>query len=84
MEDTENTNEWINWIEEATTKRCIKHYEYGYFSNIQEIGSGRLAKVFCANWKHFEHPLVLKSFFNPNDITLKEIVSEVFVNHRFI
>jgi len=39
MQVTENTNEWINWIEEAITKKHIKYYECDGFSNIQEIGS---------------------------------------------
>ena len=30
-------NEWINLIEEAISKRHIKHYEYKEFKNIQEI-----------------------------------------------
>ena len=62
MKDTENANEWINWIEEAIAKKHIKYYEYDHFSNIQEIGSGRFGKIFCANWKNFEHYLALKSF----------------------
>ena len=77
MQDTENTNEWINWIEEAITKRHIKYYEYDHFSNIQEIGSGGFGKVFRANWKNHEQHLALKSFFNLNNITVKEIVNEV-------
>ncbi|CAB4427441.1 unnamed protein product [Rhizophagus irregularis] len=35
--DTENKNEWINWIEEAIDKEHIKYYEYKEFSNFQEI-----------------------------------------------
>ncbi len=27
----ENKNEWINWIEEAITKKNIKYYEYDHF-----------------------------------------------------
>ena len=49
MQDTANTNEWINWIEEAITKKHIKYYEYSHFINIQEIGSGAFGKVFRAN-----------------------------------
>src|SRR5687767_7988192 len=84
MQDTENTNEWINWIEEAITKKHIKYYEYDHFSNIQEIGSGGFGKVFRANWKNHEQYLALKSFFNLNNITIKEIVSEVIMNYKFI
>ncbi|CAB4439667.1 unnamed protein product [Rhizophagus irregularis] len=39
MQDTENTNEWINWIEEAVDKEHLKFYEYKEFiiSNILKI-----------------------------------------------
>ena len=82
MQNKENTNEWINWIEEAITKKHIKYYEYDRFSNIQEIGSGAFGKVFRANWKNSEQYLALKSFFNLNNITVKEIVCEVFMNYN--
>ncbi|CAB4434796.1 unnamed protein product [Rhizophagus irregularis] len=45
MHDTENKNEWINWIEEAVDKEHIKYYEYKEFSNFQEIGTGGFGKV---------------------------------------
>ena len=77
--NTENTNEWINWIEEAIAKEYLKHYEFKNFSNIKEIGSGGFGKVYRANWKNFRNYLVLKSFFNFNNITIKEIVSEVLI-----
>src|SRR5438045_9169661 len=79
MKNYENTNEWINWIEEAIDKQHIKYYEYENFKNIQEIGSGAFGKVFRANWKNVQHHLVLKSFFNLNNITVKEIVNEVIL-----
>ena len=75
--DTGNTNEWINWLEEAIAKEYLKYYEYKHFSNIQEVGSGAFAKVYRANWKNFENYLALKSFFNLNNVTVKEIVREV-------
>src|SRR5438094_8938639 len=78
-EDTESINEWVNWIEEAIDKKHIKYYEYENFKNIQEIGSGAFGKVFRANWKNFEHYLALKSFFNLNNVTVKEIVCEVIL-----
>ena len=77
MQNIENTDEGNNWIEEAINKKHIKYYEYEHFKNIQEIGSGAFGKVFRANWKNFEHYLALKSFFNLNNITVKEIVCEV-------
>ena len=80
MQDTENANEWINWIEDAIAKKHIKYYEYDRFSNIQEIGSGGFGKVFRANWKSLEQHLALKSFFNLNRTTIKEVVREVIIN----
>ncbi|GBC21990.2 kinase-like domain-containing protein [Rhizophagus irregularis DAOM 181602=DAOM 197198] len=77
MQNSEKTNEWINWIEEAIDKKHIKNYEYENFKNIQEIGSGAFGKVFRANWKSFDHYLALKSFYDLNKITLKEIVNEI-------
>ena len=63
MQATENSNEWIDWINDAITKKLIKYYEYDYFYNIEEIGSGSFGKVYRANWKNSEQYLVLKSFF---------------------
>ena len=40
----ENSNEWINWIEEAISKRHAKYYDYKDFHNLQKIGSGLLEK----------------------------------------
>ncbi|CAB4396033.1 unnamed protein product [Rhizophagus irregularis] len=74
MQNNENINEWI---EEAINKKHIKYYEFENFKNIQEIGSGTFGKVFRANWKSFDHYLALKSFFNLNSITLKEVVNEL-------
>ncbi|CAB4438305.1 unnamed protein product [Rhizophagus irregularis] len=77
MQNNENINEWTNWIDEAIIKQHIKYYEYENFKNIQEVGSGAFGKVFRANWKNFGHYLALKSFYNLNEITLKEIVNEL-------
>jgi hypothetical protein len=44
MQDTENKNEWIKWIEEAIDKEHIKYYEYKEFNNFQEIGTGGFGK----------------------------------------
>ncbi|RIA82399.1 kinase-like domain-containing protein [Glomus cerebriforme] len=74
---TTNTNEWINWIEDALSEKLIKRYEHEDFYNIKEIGSGRFGKVFCANWKNFHKCLTLKSFFNLDNIIAKEIVNEI-------
>ncbi|UZO04085.1 uncharacterized protein OCT59_024484 [Rhizophagus irregularis] len=74
---TNNSNEWINWIEEAVTKNYFKYYDYKHFNNIQEIGFGSCGKVYRANWKNFRNYLALKSFYNYNNITIKEIVNEI-------
>ena len=74
---TGNSNEWINWIEESISKKRIKHYKYKDFRDIQNIGYGNFGKVYRANWKNSEKYFVLKSLFNLDDATIKEIVHEV-------
>ena len=77
IQDAENSNEWINWIEVAIAEEYLKYYEYKNFSNIKEIGSGSFGKVFRANRKNSEKYFALKSFFNLDNATVKEIVREV-------
>ncbi|PKK65559.1 hypothetical protein RhiirC2_785979 [Rhizophagus irregularis] len=77
MQETKNSNEWISWIESAIAKEYFKYYEYRNFSNIQEIGSGNLGKVFRANCTDFKEYIVLKSFYNLNNVITKEIVREI-------
>ncbi|GES99848.1 kinase-like domain-containing protein [Rhizophagus clarus] len=77
MQRTKTTNEWINWIEEAVSKEFYKFYEHEHFNNIQKIGAGGFGKVYRANWKDSEQYLVLKSFFNLDDVIMKEIVHEL-------
>ena len=74
-------NEWINWIEEAISKRHIKCYEYERFRNIQEIGTGGFGKVYRANWKNSNQYLALKSLLNINDVAIKELVHEVITKY---
>ncbi|RIA83969.1 kinase-like domain-containing protein [Glomus cerebriforme] len=76
-QDNEDTNEWINWIEEAISQKCFKYYEYKDFTNIQEVGTGGFAKVFRANWKNSVQYFALKSFYNLNNINGKELVREL-------
>ncbi|GET04599.1 kinase-like domain-containing protein [Rhizophagus clarus] len=45
IHNTENKNEWVNWIEEAVDKNQLKYYEYNEFNNFQEIGTGGFGKV---------------------------------------
>ncbi|CAB4395980.1 unnamed protein product [Rhizophagus irregularis] len=82
MQNTENTNEWTNWIEEAIDKEHSNHYEYNQFTNIQEIGSGCFGKVYRANWKNTKKRLALKTFFNLNHVTMKEIVCELKIQRK--
>jgi hypothetical protein len=67
-------NEWINWIDEAIAKDYFKYYEFDHFSNFQEIGRGGFGKVYRANWKSSHNYLALKSFFNFDDATIKEML----------
>jgi hypothetical protein len=63
MQDIENTNELINWIEETIAKEHLNYYEYNQFSNIQEIGTGDFGKMYRVNWKDSRKQFTLKSFF---------------------
>ncbi|CAB4415043.1 unnamed protein product [Rhizophagus irregularis] len=76
-EITKNQNEFAKWIEEAIDKGYFKHYEYEYFNNIQEVGSGGFGKVYRAKWKNSDKFLALKSFYNFDNVTIKEIVREL-------
>ena len=80
MQNKDISNGSINWIEEAISKKHIKPYEYKDFSNFQEIGSGTFGTTYRVNWKNSKHYLVLKSFFNLDNTTVKEIVREVIAN----
>ena len=71
------SNTWVNWIEEAISKNHIKYYEYDHFSNFEMIGTGSFGRVYRANRKNTEQYFALKQFFNPNDVTVKELVREV-------
>ena len=77
MSSNTETENPINWIEDAISKRHIKHYEYEHFSNIQEIGTGGFGKVYRANWKNLRQHFALKSLLNINDVAIKELVHEV-------
>jgi hypothetical protein len=72
-----NENVLVNWIEDAISRKLIKYYDYEHFNNIQDIGTGEFGQVSRAKWKNTDQYFALKSFFNLNDITIKEIVNEV-------
>ncbi len=76
-DEIHDSNEWINWIEEAIFKNHIKYFDYKHFNDIQEIGSRGFGRVFRANWKNSHKYFALKSFNNLNDTTVKEIVHDV-------
>ncbi|CAB4388491.1 unnamed protein product [Rhizophagus irregularis] len=76
MQNTKNTNEWVNWIEESISKEYYRLYEQKHFSNIQKVGIGGFGKVYRASWKNSKY-FALKSFFNLDDVTAKEIVHEL-------
>ena len=80
MSEFEDSNVWINWIEDAISKKHIKCYNYEHFSNIKEVGSGNFGKVYRGNQKNSHQLFALKSFFDFNDSTVKEIVREVITN----
>ena len=80
MQNISKSNEstsLINWIEESISKKHIKHYEYQHFSNIKEIGSGGFGRVYRANWRNTEQYFALKSFFNLDNVAIKELAHEV-------
>ncbi|GBC09844.1 hypothetical protein RclHR1_09160002 [Rhizophagus clarus] len=70
-------NEWLKWIEEAVSKKHIKHYEYKHFKDIQEIGIGGFGKVYRAKWKNSDEYYALKSLLNINEGSIKELVHEI-------
>jgi hypothetical protein len=74
------SEEWVEWIEKSIADKCFKYYEYGDFKNIEKIGSGGFSNVYRANWKNSNQYLVLKSLFNLDHYTAKEIVHEVIEN----
>ncbi|RIA89131.1 hypothetical protein C1645_213353 [Glomus cerebriforme] len=84
MTTTNSSNDCINWIEEAISKNYFKYYEHRYFSNVQKVGAGGFGEVFRANWKNSEQYLALKSFFNLDNATAKEIVNEVIIIHSIL
>ncbi|GBC22495.2 kinase-like domain-containing protein [Rhizophagus irregularis DAOM 181602=DAOM 197198] len=77
IENNENTNISIDWIEDAIEKKYIKYYDCKYFSDIQEIGTGGFGKVYRVKWKNSEYYLALKTFKDPDNVTIKEIVREL-------
>ncbi|RGB40299.1 kinase-like domain-containing protein [Rhizophagus diaphanus] len=73
----DNINNPNEWIENAISKKLIEYYEYKYFNDIKEIGTGSFGKVYRANWKNpekYEKYLAIKSFLKFNKATDNEII----------
>ncbi|CAB4414046.1 unnamed protein product [Rhizophagus irregularis] len=77
-----NSNEWIDWIEDAISKDLIKYYDFKYFHNIKEISSGSFGKVYRANWKNLRKTFTLRTFYNFNKIIAEEIVNEITLQRK--
>src|SRR5215813_83989 len=77
-------NKWSDWIEDAIYKEHIKHYEYKYFNNIQEIGTGGFGKVYRANWNNSHRYFALKSLLNIDEVAIKELVHEVIIIMKYV
>lgn len=78
MSETENSNEWVEWIEKTINDKQIKYYEYKYFHEVKEIAKGGFTEVYRAKWKSSNKYFALKSFNLNNDV-IKNIVGEVNV-----
>src|SRR3954469_604034 len=81
--DTEvkESNYYVDWLEKSISEGHIKCYEYSDFKNIQPIGSGSFGSVVRATWKNTDSYFALKTFFNPDKVTLKEVINEVYHLH---
>ena len=74
-----DTNEWVQWIEDGISKHYINFHEYNGFINIQRIGSGEFGEVFRANLESSNIVVALKSINNQDNYIMKEIVKEVYI-----
>ena len=77
--EMQTANKWIDWIDDAISKKHIKYFEYEHFYNIQKISQGAFGKVYRANWRNWDQYLVLKSLFGLDNNVVKEIVHEVIM-----
>ncbi|CAB4434794.1 unnamed protein product [Rhizophagus irregularis] len=85
MDNIENKNEWINWIEEAIDKEHIKYYEYKEFNKFQEIGTGSSGKVLNnVTVKEIVHELKIhrKVDYHDNIIRCHGITSTEYHNNN--
>ena len=77
---TNDSNDYVDWVEKAVTENYIKYYDYSEFTNMKEINNGSVGSIFRATWKGTDTLLVIKSSYK---LTVKEIVNEVFI-YKFI
>ncbi|GBC20830.2 kinase-like domain-containing protein [Rhizophagus irregularis DAOM 181602=DAOM 197198] len=45
INNTDDSNEWTNWIEEAIYNKLIKYFDFKHFNNVQEIGSVTIKEI---------------------------------------
>jgi hypothetical protein len=74
---TEDSNIYIDWLENSIAEEHIRYYKYSDFKDIKQIGKGSFGSVFCATWK-ISNLFALKSF-NNNKQTLEQVVKEVII-----
>ncbi|RGB25544.1 kinase-like domain-containing protein [Rhizophagus diaphanus] len=77
IQAVKNSNEWIGLIEDAISKKDLECYDYKHFHNIQKIGNGAFGKIYRAEKKNSDQYFALKSFFNLDNDTVKEIIHEL-------
>ncbi|CAB4379848.1 unnamed protein product [Rhizophagus irregularis] len=77
IQAVKNSNEWIGLIEDAISKKNLECYDYKHFHNIQKIGNGAFGKIYRAEKKNSDQYFALKSFFNLDNDTVKEIIHEL-------
>ncbi|GBC06381.1 hypothetical protein RclHR1_00680025 [Rhizophagus clarus] len=82
IQTTKNPNEWVSLIEDAISKKNLECYEYKHFHNIEKIGNGTSGKVYRANKKNSEQCFALRSFFNLDNATVKEIIHELELQRK--
>ncbi|CAB4398614.1 unnamed protein product [Rhizophagus irregularis] len=74
------TDDSVDWVEKAINENYIKYYNCSEFTNIKEInGNGSAGKIYQANWKGADSPLVIKSSYK---LTIKEIVNELKIQRE--
>ena len=76
INSSNNTNEWVQWIENGIAKDYVNYHDFNEFQNIECIATGGFSKVYRATWESSNTIVALKSF-EYNNIVMKEVVNEV-------